>query len=93
MTESYAPLVDVKSLEDTSVFLDKQGLFYNGAITERTNIREFITDGAHDQSCDLIFSNDDHHYIIQGKYRKRNTQEEEGECRFKEAEEGSGCQD
>ena len=54
MTESYAPLVDVKSLEDTSVFLDKQGLFYNGAITERTNIREFITDLAPYFLCNFI---------------------------------------
>ena len=46
---------------------------------EIDEIREFITDGAHDQSCDFIFSNDEHHYIIQGKYRKRNTPEEEGE--------------
>jgi len=46
---------------------------------EIEEIREFITDGAHDQSCDFIFSQDDHHYIIQSKYKKRNSLEEEGE--------------
>lgn len=64
-------------------------LFYVSKILSKKNpgvfpedieeIRECITDGAHDQSCDFIFSSDDHHYIIQGKYRASKKKEEEGE--------------
>ena len=64
-------------------------LFYVAKILSKKNpgvfpedieeIRECITDGAHDQSCDFIYSNDDHHYIIQGKYKAARQQEEEGE--------------
>ena len=46
---------------------------------DEEEILECITDGQNDQSCDFIFSADDHHYIIQGKYHKKNKTEEEGE--------------
>ena len=41
MTADNPSLIDVQSLKDTSRFLNNQ-LFYNGALSSKINVREFI---------------------------------------------------
>ena len=57
MTRKDAPLVDKDELIKTSSFLHKQKLFFNGAITDRTNLRQFIADVAPYFLCNFIVSN------------------------------------
>lgn len=57
MTRKDAPLVDKNELSKTSSFLHKQKLFFNGAVTDRTNLRQFIADVAPYFLCNFIVSN------------------------------------
>ena len=57
MTRKDAPLVDKQELIKTSSFLHKQKLFFNGPITDRTNLRQFIADFAPYFLCNFIVSN------------------------------------
>ena len=50
-------LVDKKALEHTSRFLFKQKLFFNGAITDRTNLRQFIAEIAPNFLCNFVIQN------------------------------------
>ena len=56
MTPDNAPLVDTESFQDTSVFLEKQKLFFNGVITDRTNVRQFVMDLAPNFLCHFIIT-------------------------------------
>lgn len=56
MTRKDAPLVDKNELIKTASFLHKQKLFFNGAITDRTNLRQFIADLAPYFLCNFIVS-------------------------------------
>jgi len=56
MTRKDAPLVDKNELIKTSSFLHKQKLFFNGAVTDRTNLRQFIADLAPYFLCNFIVS-------------------------------------
>ena len=49
-------LVDTATLETTSRFLQKQKLFFNGPIVERTNLRRFVTDTAPFFLCNFIIT-------------------------------------
>jgi hypothetical protein len=57
MTEEDIPLVDKAALKKTARFLRDQKLFFNGAITDRTNLRSFIADIAPFFLCNFIVSN------------------------------------
>ncbi len=56
MTSSNAPLVDLESFKLTAKFVSKQNMFFNGVITERTNLRQFITDIAPYFLCNFIIT-------------------------------------
>ena len=56
MTRASTPLVDKAELVNTSKFLHGQKLFFNGAITDRTNLRQFIADLAPYFLCNFIVS-------------------------------------
>ncbi len=56
MTSSNAPLIDLESFKLTAKFVAKQNLFFNGVITERTNLRQFITDIAPYFLCNFIIT-------------------------------------
>lgn len=53
-------LVDMDSFYSASRFLRKQKLFFNGVITDRTNIRQFVTEFAPYFLCNFV--------IIDGKF-------------------------
>ena len=50
-------LINVTDLETTSRFLRANKLFCNGAITEKVNIREFISSSAPNFLCNFVLSN------------------------------------
>ncbi len=50
-------LVDKKALEKTSRFLFKQKLFFNGPITDRSNLRDFIAQIAPNFLCNFVIEN------------------------------------
>ena len=56
MTEDNAPLVDIKSFQTASIFLATQNLFFNGVITDRTNVRQFVTDVAPYFLCNFVIT-------------------------------------
>ena len=60
MTPDNAPLVDLGSFQETSIFLQKQKLFFNGVITDRTNVRQFVMDLAPSFLCNFV--------VIDGKF-------------------------
>jgi hypothetical protein len=49
-------LVDINDLKETSKFLYRQKLFFNGPIVERTNLRQFISEIAPYFLCNFIIS-------------------------------------
>lgn len=51
-----AYLVDTGTLASTSRFLERQKLFFNGPIVERTNLRQFITDVAPNFLCNFVIT-------------------------------------
>ena len=57
MTSNNAPLVDKAQMIEAARFMQKQGLYFNGAITERSNVRQFISDLAPNFLCNFIVSN------------------------------------
>ena len=50
-------LVDREALEKTSRFLFEQKLFFNGAITDRSNLRDFIAQIAPNFLCNFVIQN------------------------------------
>ena len=60
MTKDEFPLLNEDDFIETSKFLYRQKLFFNGAITDRTNVRQFITDIAPYFLCNFI--------IMDGKF-------------------------
>jgi len=56
MSEDKDRLVDINDLKETSKFLYKQKLFFNGAITDRSNLRQFITDVAPYFLCNFVIT-------------------------------------
>jgi len=56
MTKSNAPLLEVDDFNATSRFLFKQKLFFNGAIVERTNLRQYITEIAPYFLCNFVLT-------------------------------------
>ena len=54
--ENNQPLVDKDELVKTSRFLQTHKLFYNGAIVDRTNLRQYITDVAPYFLCNFIIT-------------------------------------
>ena len=54
MTKDEFPLINEDDFIETSKFLHKQKLFFNGAITDRTNVRQFIADTAPYFLCNFI---------------------------------------
>jgi hypothetical protein len=56
MKADNAPLVDLDQMIETTRFIKKQKLYFNGPITDRTNLRQFITDLAPDFLCNFIVS-------------------------------------
>ena len=56
MTRGDAPLVDKAQMIEAAQFMQKQKLYFNGAITERSNVRQFITDLAPNFLCNFIVS-------------------------------------
>ena len=56
MHPDHAYLVDTNALKSTSRFLEKQKLFFNGPIVERTNLRQFITDVAPNFLCNFVIT-------------------------------------
>jgi hypothetical protein len=56
MQASQPYLVDTTTLGATSRFLERQKLFFNGPIVERTNLRRFITDAAPFFLCNFIIT-------------------------------------
>ena len=60
MNVDNAPLLNVSDFQNTSRFLHKQELFFNGAIVERTNLRQYITDIAPYFLCNFV--------IMDGKF-------------------------
>ena len=54
MTADNPSLIDVPSLESTSQFLKKNQLFYNGALSSKVNVREFIASTASAFLCNFI---------------------------------------
>ena len=57
MTANQPNLINVPDLEETSRFLRANKLFCNGAITEKVNIREFISSNAPNFLCNFVLSN------------------------------------
>ena len=57
MTAAEPNLINVPDLEETSRFLRANKLFCNGAITEKVNIREFISSNAPNFLCNFVLSN------------------------------------
>lgn len=57
MKEDNPVLIDVDDFKNTSKFLKTNKLFYNGAITNRANIRDIISDLAPNFLCNFIISN------------------------------------
>ena len=51
-----APLLDLDLMEQSCLFTKKQKLYFNGPITDRTNLRQFITDLAPNFLCNFIVS-------------------------------------
>ena len=56
MDPDNAYLVDTGTLASTSRFLERQKLFFNGPIVERTNLRQFITDVAPNFLCNFVIT-------------------------------------
>ena len=56
MNSGNAYLVDKDQLITTSRFLEKQKLFFNGPIVERTNLRQYITDIAPYFLCNFVIT-------------------------------------
>ena len=56
MRRDTTPLIDKNELVNTSKFLHGQKLFFNGAMTDRTNLRQFIADIAPYFLCNFIVS-------------------------------------
>ena len=54
MTADNPTLIDVPSLESTSQFLKRNQLFYNGALSSKVNVREFIASTASAFLCNFI---------------------------------------
>lgn len=51
-----APLVDKEQLIETSKFLFKEKLFFNGSIVDRSNLRQFIADMAPYFLCNFVIT-------------------------------------
>ena len=51
-----APLLDLDLMEQSCLFTKKQKLYFNGPVTDRTNLRQFITDLAPNFLCNFIVS-------------------------------------
>ena len=49
-------LIDIESFQSASRFLSTQNLFFNGVITERTNIRQFVTELAPYFLCNFVIT-------------------------------------
>ena len=60
MTAANPRLLNVNDFVETSRFIRKQELFFNGAIVERTNLRQYITDTAPYFLCNFV--------IMDGKF-------------------------
>jgi len=56
MKTNDAPLVDLDQMIETTRFIKKEKLYFNGPITDRTNLRQFITDLAPNFLCNFIVS-------------------------------------
>ena len=56
MTKDNATLLDVDDFIATSRFLFKQKLFFNGAIVQRTNLRQYITEIAPYFLCNFVLT-------------------------------------
>jgi hypothetical protein len=56
MTKDNASLLEVDDFTATSRFLFKQKLFFNGAIVERTNLRQYITEIAPYFLCNFVLT-------------------------------------
>ena len=56
MSKGNDKLIDVESFRSASLFLRKQNLFFNGVITERTNIRQFVTELAPYFLCNFVIT-------------------------------------
>lgn len=54
MTADNPSLIDVQSLKDTSRFLKNNQLFYNGALSSKINVREFIASASSAFLCNFI---------------------------------------
>ena len=54
--ENNQPLIDKDELVKTSRFLHTHKLFFNGAIVDRTNLRQYITDVAPQFLCNFIIT-------------------------------------
>lgn len=54
MSADNPSLIDVQSLRDTSRFLRTNQLFYNGALSSKVNVREFIASNASAFLCNFI---------------------------------------
>ena len=57
MNASKAPLLNLDDFANTSRFLAKQRLFFNGVIAERTNLRQYIADTAPSFLCHFVINN------------------------------------
>jgi len=57
MTRENPLLIDKDAMIETSKFLRKNKLFFNGAIAERTNLRQFVMDLAPNFLCNFVISN------------------------------------
>jgi len=60
MTAANPSLLNADDFEETSRFIHKQELFFNGVIAERTNLRQYITDTAPYFLCNFV--------IMDGKF-------------------------
>ena len=56
MTRNNAPLIDKDAMIQTSRFLRRNKLFFNGPIVERTNLRQFVMDLAPNFLCNFVVS-------------------------------------
>ena len=54
MSADNPSLIDEQSFENTSLFLRKNGLFCNGALSSKVNIREFIASNAATFLCNFV---------------------------------------
>ena len=54
MNPDNAFLLNVDNFRETSRFINQQELFFNGVITERTNLRQYITDTAPYFLCNFV---------------------------------------